>query len=153
MGKINLIKSQTIVYEQTISIDKEVLKTEPSAIESEYTPEELLEQKQFDEDMDQWVDVMVEKNNKEKFHYTVCENQIRYRRELKKPGLIFEEEWILIDRNNRIMNHYFIDHKKGPQMTAFALDRTTFRDMKVTYKAQEDKTDKKIILGLSLIHI
>jgi hypothetical protein len=144
-----IVNSQTIVYQQTLSIDKKALEDE-SAIDTseyEYTEEELLEQKQFDEDMVKWVDTMTEKESKEKFYYTIGEDQIRYRRKLRKPGVIFNEEWILIDKQSRIMNHYYIHNTKGPQKTEFPLDRTTFRDLKVTYERKEDKNDTKTILG------
>jgi hypothetical protein len=149
MTNLNIVNSQTVVYQQTLSIDKKALEEESpiDTTEYDYTEEELLEQKQFDEDMDKWIDTMTEKESKEKFYYTIGEDQIRYRRKLRKPGVIFSEEWILIDKQNRIMNHYYIHNTKGPQKTEFPLDRTTFRDLEVTYEKSEDKSDVKTILG------
>ncbi len=145
---MDIINSQTIVYQQTISIDKNALKEVSTPDDSEYSEDEIQEQKEIDLVMDKFVDDISEKEKRKRYYYTIGnEKKIRYRRTLSKQRFVFREEWILIDIDNRVMNHFHIHNTKGAGMTAFPLDRTSIRDVEVTYKIREDKNDKKTILG------
>ncbi len=104
-------------------------------------------------DTEKLISKLTPNEKEEKHFYTIADDQIRYRRNLTKSSSLFNEEWISIDRNSRTMNHYYISKDKSSKVTKFPLDRTTFRDIKVTYETKEDKNDKKIILGYECFRV
>jgi len=144
---MNKINSQTIVYTESISIDKDAFKSEPEIQDFDDSNEGNSVLNELTLEADDLIDNLTEKENQPTYFYTIGNDQIRYRRNLIKTSSIFNEEWITIDRDSRIMNHYYIDEAKGPQLTQFPFDRSTFRDIVVSYETKIDNNDQKIILG------
>lgn len=147
MTGLSLTNSQTVVYQKTSVIDKNSLKEETEIDVSDYTEEELADHLMYEAKITKWIDDQAEKEAKERYYYTPGKRFIRYRRKIPRPDLLFNEEWILIDRNNRTMNHYYIHNDKGAQMTEFPFDRSSFRDLDASYEVREDRDDKMTILG------
>ncbi len=153
LASIQILISQTIVFQQGFRIDKLALQAETEIDTSTYTLEEIEELKESDEQFSIWIDEIADKESKERYYYTVGEEHIRYRRSLKKPGVFFDDEWILIDRDTRVMNHYYIDYKKGLQKTEFPFDRSEVRNIEVNYETKEHKDDRKTILGYDCFRV
>lgn len=140
----NLIQ---ILYHEVVSIDRNVLLDADSDEETELTDEEIEEVKELNKTLHQLIDQQEKRANTQIHKYTIGPDNIRYERPHEKPMLLFTDEFILIEPNERIMNHYFISKKKGPGLQKFPLDRSAFRPLEVNYEINSVPSDRKNILG------
>jgi len=136
-----------ITYNQEVHIDRNVfLESTDNNLEL-LRKKDIEEEKEMDEKINQFINHQEKKEKNQIYKYTIGKEQIRYERLNNQPYILFSEEFIIINREERIMNHHFISKKKGPSLNKFPFDKSTFRHINVQYKLDTIKTDKKNILG------
>jgi|GEM_PF-6569925 len=141
-------QNTSITYQQSVHVDFDATLDEADSSDVQYDvqddEDELVD---FDEKLKTYMTAKLEAEKNNKYKYILGQEKIRYIRPDTRPGLLFDEEFILLDRNKRLMDHYTYSNEKGGELMTFEFDRTKLRDIDVVYRIDTLKSDRREILG------
>lgn len=155
VSSMALSQTKTLVFQISLNMDFEAIdpQDEIDLETTELSPEEIKEvHEKRKKEIAFWTKKFKDEE-KRRYYYTIGEKNLRYIRPVIKPGLFFEEEFILINREDRIMNQHFINKEGRAELTQFPMDRSSFRPIKVDYQVDTFGDDRKTIHGYDCYRI